>query len=148
MMEYRYVIINDSLFTALDDGYLGQRVRILDLDNELVVDKDGNQFTAVYDDLYECRLKQYPAPTFISVITFTQPTDMVVGDPDQALVASSTGNPAPITFASSDITKATIVSGGTALHAVAAGTVNITASQAASTGFTAATDVVLAVTIT
>jgi hypothetical protein len=147
-MEFGFVIINDSLITALAAGYLGQRVRILDLDNELVIDEDSNQFTAVFDDLYESKFKQYPAPTFLSVITFTQPTDMTVGDPDQTLVVSSTGNPAPITFASSDITIATIVSGGTALHAVAAGTVNITASQAASTGFAAATDVVLTVTIT
>ncbi len=53
----------------------------------------------------------------------------------------------PISYASSDVTKATIVNGNQ-LHPVAAGAVNITASQAGTIDFSAATPVVRAVTVT
>jgi hypothetical protein len=69
-----------------------------------------------------------------TVINFTQPNPMQVGDADQTLVATS-NSPAAITFQSSDTTIATIVNGNQ-LHAVAPGSVTITASQVAQSPYT------------
>jgi hypothetical protein len=60
---------------------------------------------------------------------------MQVGDADQTLVATS-NSPAVITFQSSDTTIATIVNGNQ-LHAVAPGSVTITASQVAQAPYSA-----------
>lgn len=75
-----------------------------------------------------------------AVITFTQPTGMTVGDPDQPITVTSTNDVTPIVLTSSNTNIATIVNGS--LHIVAPGTVQITASQVAGNGFTAATPVV------
>jgi len=68
-----------------------------------------------------------------TVINFTQPSPMQVGDADQTLTATS-NSPAPITFQSSDTSIATIVNGK--LHAVAPGSVTVTASQSAQAPYT------------
>jgi hypothetical protein len=81
----------------------------------------------------------------IPVLAFSQPGSIAVGDADQTLTATSTNNVTPIQFSSSNPAVATIVNGK--LHAVAAGTVTITASQAAGNGY-AATSINRTVTIT
>lgn len=66
--------------------------------------------------------------------------DMIVGTGDQLLGYTSLSAGA-VTYTSSDETKGTIVSSGGSfyLHAVAAGSVTVTANQAAATGYTSAT---------
>jgi len=78
-------------------------------------------------------------------IKFTDLVDMAVGDADQALVAVASSG-LTVTFASDNTAVATIVSGK--LHAVAAGTANITASQAGDSAYLPATPVKQSVTIT
>jgi uncharacterized protein YaiE (UPF0345 family) len=149
MIAFRYEIINDSLNNALLNGYVGQRVAINDYtpmpDHILVIDKDGNTFQVDEFDLSECFIKEVIPYHYQPYINFSQPVDMLVGDPDQSLSVTSI-SPAAITFVSSDTSKVTIVSGK--LHAVATGSVTITASQAAyGTQYLAAADVSLTVNV-
>lgn len=80
----------------------------------------------------------------VSNLVLIQPSSMTVGDADQALITQSNNLVAP-TFTTSDPTIATIVSGK--LHAVATGTVNVTANQVSYRGWGAATPSVQPVTI-
>lgn len=85
-----------------------------------------------------------PHKGLAQTITFGALTGMVVGDADKTPGASTTSG-LTITYTSSDVTKATIVAGK--IHAVAAGTVNITASQAGNADYNAATPVVQPIVI-
>lgn len=101
----------------------------------------GNGYQAAQPVVWSVAMKALQVAT----ISFTQPVDMAVGDADQALTASSNNAVTPITFASSNTAVATIVDGK--LHIVAPGSVQITASQAAGNGFSAATSVIRSVTM-
>jgi hypothetical protein len=100
----------------------------------------ANLFNGTTESLYQYLLKEVgnyvpPASPITTVINFTQPSNMNVGDPDQTLVANSNSD-AQINYASSNTNVATIVNGK--LHIVAPGAVVITASQAATTTHTSA----------
>jgi len=71
-------------------------------------------------------------------IDFVAPAPLTVGGPDDSLMASATSG-LPVSFASGNPAVATVA--GTRVHAVAAGTATITASQAGSADYLAATPV-------
>ncbi len=84
-------------------------------------------------------------PQTAQTITFATLPVKVYGNADFIIVATSTNNSIPITFASSNTAVATVT--GSTVHIVGAGTTNITASQAGNIGFTPAADVVRALTV-
>lgn len=86
-----------------------------------------------------------PKKGLAQVITFGALSAMVVGDADKTPGATSNSGLA-ITYTSANAAIATIVAGK--IHAVGAGTVNITASQAGDDDYNAATPVVQPITIT
>ena len=86
---------------------------------------------------------QQSQPTAQAII-FSQPTDMTVGDNDQSLIATATSG-LSVTFASTTPSFCTISNG--AVHAIAAGTCSITASQAGNGTYAAANDASWAITI-
>jgi len=80
-------------------------------------------------------------------ITFTALTAKTTADADFSPGATSaTSATNAITYSSSNTTVATIVGGN--IHIVGGGTTNITASQAGSTNYNAASDVIQALTVT
>lgn len=90
----------------------------------------------------------YTDPTatkFNQTITFVAPASVPHAHAPFALAAFSSSG-LPISYASSDVTKFTIA--GNILTPVAAGTANITASQAGDANYNAAADVVHAYTLT
>ena len=78
-------------------------------------------------------------------ITFAAPATKTYGNADFAHGVTSTNSTIPVTFVSSNPAVATIV--GNNIHIVGAGTTNITASQAGSVGYFAATDVTRTLTV-
>ncbi|UOE47967.1 SGNH/GDSL hydrolase family protein [Mucilaginibacter sp. SMC90] len=78
------------------------------------------------------------------VISFIQPDDMVLASIDQPLMVSSSHNSPSVNLVSSDPTKATVFKTDDQwyLHVVAAGSVSITASQNAESGYNSAAPVV------
>ena len=78
-------------------------------------------------------------------ITFVAPTAKVYGNADFAAGGSSTNASIPVLYTSSNTAVATIV--GTNVHIVGAGTADITASQAGSDVYVAATSVVKTLTV-
>ncbi|MEP6676538.1 MAG: MBG domain-containing protein [Ferruginibacter sp.] len=78
-------------------------------------------------------------------ISFNAPATKTYGNADFAHGATSTNATMPITFVSSNPAVATII--GNNIHIVGAGTTNITASQAGSVGYFAATDVTRTLTV-
>lgn len=105
-----------------------------------------NDDPSVHDENYgsETLPIDIPKNGLAQAITFPALAAMVVGDPDKTPGATSDSG-LTVSYASSDVTKATIVAGK--IHAVAAGTVNITASQAGDDNYNAATPVVRPITI-
>lgn len=87
-----------------------------------------------------------PIPTYTetAVINFPTLPTKTVGDADFAPGATS-NSPAPITYTSSNLAVATIVSGN--INIVGAGTSTITASQGATTGYSAAADATQTLTV-
>ncbi len=79
------------------------------------------------------------------VITFNAPATKTYGNADFATGAVSTNNSIPVTYTSSNTGVATIT--GNTIHITGAGTTTITASQAGSDGYFAATDVVRTLTV-
>jgi len=86
-----------------------------------------------------------PAPVLPQTLTYGPLPDKTYGDPDFDPGATSTNLTIPITYTSSDPTKATIVNGQ--IHITGAGTVTITASQAGNAGYTPATPIDQVLTI-
>ncbi|RYD91651.1 MAG: hypothetical protein EOP54_22075, partial [Sphingobacteriales bacterium] len=88
-----------------------------------------------------------PAPTKApQTLQFSATRGLVYGTADKSPAATSDNVTTPITYKSSNIAVATIVNGN--LHIVGAGVTTITASQAGSVYFTAATDVMQTLTVT
>jgi hypothetical protein len=85
-----------------------------------------------------------PSSDTTAVINFPAPPTKTVGDADFAPGATS-NSPAPITYSSFNTSVATIVGGN--IHIVGAGSSTITASQEATTGYTAAADVMQTLTV-
>ncbi|WP_181304108.1 carbohydrate-binding protein, partial [Rufibacter sp. XAAS-G3-1] len=85
-----------------------------------------------------------------AVITFNALPNKTVGDAPFDLVASSTNTQAPISFSSSNpaVVSVSNASGKWRATVVSTGTANITASQIASAGYTAATSVTQSLTVT
>ncbi|MBC7938010.1 MAG: MBG-2 domain-containing protein [Rhizobacter sp.] len=78
-------------------------------------------------------------------ITFNILTAKNYGNADFMLTASSTNNTIPIVYTSSNVSVATVA--GNVVHITGAGTTDITASQAGSDGYFAATNVVRTLTV-
>jgi hypothetical protein len=79
-------------------------------------------------------------------ITFNAPAVKTYGNTDFNANASSTNNTIPVTFSSSNTSVATINTAGV-IHITGAGTTTITASQAGSEGYFAATPVARTLTV-
>ena len=84
-------------------------------------------------------------PLINQTITFNVLPAKAYGDADFVLTGNSTNNTIPITFTSANPAVATI--SGTVVHIVGAGTTTITASQASSIPYNAATDVSQTLTV-
>lgn len=105
-----------------------------------------NDDPSVHDENYgsETLPMDIPKQGLAQAITFGALTGMTVGDADKTPGGTASSG-LTVSYASSDLTKATIVAGK--IHAVAAGTVNITASQAGDLNYNAATPVVQPIVI-